>query len=637
MTDSASSQSPLRTFLITAIWLGTMTGLVEGFGLLVFQHINWERWGPMMHVSAEIFWISPIVDVLFFVVLALIARLFAAIWPATQVDRGLMYVLIYLAAYDWLTLTSRISHRACIILALGISAAVNRWASERELAVFFRKTVVWVLAAFCLVFMGIQGGSRLKESMAVGQLPAPVPGSPNVLVIVVDTLRADHVSSYGCNRPTTPEIDRLAREGTLFENAVATSSWSLPSHASLITGRYPFEHRLQAVEREPWLGWGNTSLAALPTAGEAVQKLGYRTGAFSANRTYFSADLGFGRGFLHFEDYFHSPADMFVRTLFGREFARIYLKRTDHSLPKRILRGLRLYSLLDQDAEGSGSFGGAFGIRKRADVVNREVLDWIDRDTRHPFFAFLNYFDVHDPYGGPRWGWQPRWPQGTEIDQYDNGASYVDEQIASLMQALQQRGLDKNLLVIVTSDHGEALGQHGQEKHGGALYWEQIRVPLIFWYPGHVPAAVRITPPLSNATIASTTMALLGGENPFPGSSIDAMSKAGANGEAFLPALSELAQNKYVAKLELNPGRYGPTALTGDMRSLVAGPWHLIQFKGETNQLYNWTNDPGEMSNQLGTPAGRSTSSEIESELKQLYQRPPSANAPPGQRAAPPQ
>ena len=125
------------------------------------------------------------------------------------------------------------------------------------------------------------------------------------------------------------------------------------------------------------LGWGDKGLGGFATLGEALQQKGYRTGAFSANRTYFSRDLGFGRGFIHFEDYFHSPADMFVRTLYGREFARIYLKRSDHSLVKRMLRKLGCTSLLDQDAEGSGSYGGAFGVRKRADVVNQEAMKWI--------------------------------------------------------------------------------------------------------------------------------------------------------------------------------------------------------------------------------------------------------------------
>src|ERR1700680_908557 len=103
-----------------------------------------------------------------------------------------------------------------------------------------------------------------------------------------------------------------------------------------------------------------------PTLGETLERRGHPTGAFSANRTYFSRDLGFGRGFVHFEDYFQSPSDAFVRTLYGREFARIYLKRSEHSLVKRTLRKHGLTSLRDQDAEGSGSYGGAFGVRKRA-------------------------------------------------------------------------------------------------------------------------------------------------------------------------------------------------------------------------------------------------------------------------------
>ncbi len=241
----------------------------------------------------------------------------------------------------------------------------------------------------------------MKE-MRWRHLPAAAPDAPNVLVIVVDTLRADHVSSYGYARPTTPNLDRMAQQGVRFDNAISPCSWSLPSHVSLLTGLYQFEHGVGSVQPEPWLGWGNKGMGGFPTLGEALERRGYRTGAFSANRTYFSRDLGFGRGFVHFEDYFQSASDAFVRTLYGREFARIYLKRSDHSLVKRTLRRLGFTSLLDQDAEGSGSYGGAFGVRKRADVVNQEVMEWIDRDRQRPFFAFLNYFDVHDPYGGPR-------------------------------------------------------------------------------------------------------------------------------------------------------------------------------------------------------------------------------------------
>ena len=152
-----------------------------------------------------------------------------------------------------------------------------------------------------------------------------------MLVIVIDTLRADHVSSYGYSRPTTPNLDRLAGEGVVFENAIAPSSWSLPSHVSLVTGRYLHDHKVGNVQPEPWLGWGKGGLGGFPTIGEALEQKGYRTAAFSANRTYFSHDLGFGRAFMHFEDYFNSVADCFVRTLYGREFARIYLIRSEKS------------------------------------------------------------------------------------------------------------------------------------------------------------------------------------------------------------------------------------------------------------------------------------------------------------------
>ena len=186
-----------------------------------------------------------------------------------------------------------------------------------------------MVAAWVLAFAGIQGGKWLQERNAVAHLPTAAAGAPNVLVIVVDTLRADHVSSYGYARPTTPNFDRMAQQGVLFDNAISPCSWSLPSHVSLLTGLYQFEHGIGNVQPEPWLGWGRKAWAASPLWERRWSNRGYRTGAFSANRTYFSASLGFGRGFHHFEDYFHSPSDMFVRTLYGREFARIYLKRTD--------------------------------------------------------------------------------------------------------------------------------------------------------------------------------------------------------------------------------------------------------------------------------------------------------------------
>jgi arylsulfatase A-like enzyme len=597
-----------------------VAGLVEGVGLLVFQRINWRSWGPMMHVSKEIIWISPLVDLLFFVVLVLLISLLAGAIRQLNPLRAVMSVLAFLTIYDWLTLTARLSHWSCALLALGVAAVFNRWFGKRESEILKRcqRATPRLIAAWVLAFVAIEGGGWIIERSAVARLPVASAASPNVLIIVVDTLRADHVSSYGYARQTSPEIDRIAKQGVQFENAIAPSSWSLPSHASLLTGRYPFEHGMQNVEPMPWLGWDKESLRGYPTLGEVLQKRGYRTGAFSANRVYFTSNVGLGRGFIHFEDYFYSPADSFVRTLFGREFARIYLSRSDKSLVRRTLRRLGFTSLLDRDTEGWEKNGGARGVRKRASVVNDELLRWIDTDIsqQHPFFAFLNYMDPHDPYGAPSSYPKPFWDHGTVTDQYDEGVSYADHYIGVLMQSLQQRGLANHTLVIITSDHGESLGEHGLHFHASALYWELIQVPLIIWYPGHVPAGLQIATPVTNTAIPSTIMEVLAGvpgETVFPGPTLSVLWK---NPHAALPwpdPLAELAQN------DINPEKAAvPTAADGAMQTLVTPDWQLIVHKNLGEQLYHWNADPGESHDLINTPEGQAQAAALKLELEAI-------------------
>jgi arylsulfatase A-like enzyme len=602
-----ASGASLSSIAQVTICFGAVVGLLEGVGLLAFQHINYARWGPMIHVSPEIIWISPIVDLIFFSLVSTLIWLVSRTIPRIPSLRAVILALSFLAVYDWLTLTGRLYQRACLLLAFGAAVATGRWLARHEIQAgrFWRKAAPWALSAVALAFIGVQGGKWWQERSAVAALPQAAPGAPNVLILVIDTLRADHVSAYGYSRPTTPNFDRLAQRGVLFENAISPSSWSLPSHVSLVTGRYLHDHKVGQVQAEPWLGWGKNSLGGFPTIGEALEQKGYRTGAFSANRTYFSHDLGFGRGFMHFEDYFCSLADSFVRTLYGREFARIYLVRSDKSLVKRILRRLGWTSLLDQDAEGSGSYGGAFGIRKHADVVNEDVLRWIDRDPHRPFFAFLNYFDVHDPYGGPRSYPQPAWPQVSDIDHYDDGVKYSDDCLGRLMTALEQRGLMNDTLIIVTSDHGESLGQHYLMTHGRALYWELIHVPLVISYPGHVPGAVRLARPVSNAALPVTIMEMLGDSHAsFPGPPLKALWSAGQAPPQMPDPISELAENKYPGKHDAQADRVIPTAATGPMKTVVTRQWQLIVHQLSGAQLYDWTRDPGETTDLAGTPDG---------------------------------
>jgi arylsulfatase A-like enzyme len=616
--EVAPTSAPLRSLFSIALWFGIIAGFGEGLGLLLFQRINWRQWARVMHVSKEILWISPVVDLGFFLLIALVVALASRISGRVPAIRVLVFLLVFLTAYDWLMLTGHFYRRAALLFALGVAVAFGRWFSKHESASVraWRRSAPWLAAALVVAIIGIQGGKWIAEKRAISNLPVAASGSPNILVIVVDTLRADHLSSYGYSRATSPNIDLLARNGVLFENAIAPSSWSLPSHASFVTGRAVHEHGMGNVQPMPWLGWGNAGLNGLPTLGEALQKQGYRTGAFSANRIYFTSNVGLGRGFIHFEDYFDRVGDCFVRTQFGREFARLYLNRSAKSKFTRAFQYFGLSAWLDKDSEGSGDYGGIYGIRKRAGEVNRETLRWVARDRQHPFFAFLNYLDVHFGYGGPARYPKPAWDKGTTIDEYDAGVKYTDDFIGRLIHGLDGLGVLKNTIVIITSDHGESLGDHGLSFHGAALYWELVHVPLIISYPeqsypGHVPQGVRVGQPVANAAIANTILSLVGQkENPFPGPSLAAL--WGPSAPESLPnVVSELPQtNTIVAADRAMQGKI-PIADDGWMTSVISPQWQLIRHEKLGNQIYNWKDDSRELTNMANTPPGRAAAAAL--------------------------
>jgi len=561
--------------------------------------------------------VSPLVDTCVFLLVAFGTWLVWHLVPRVPALRQLAFLLSFLAVYDWLSVTNRLDWRASPLLALGVAIAFSRWMRKNEARAigFWRRSWRWLVAAFLVTFAAIQGGKWLHERVLEARLPPAAPGSPNVLVIVIDTLRADHVSAYGYSRPTSPRIDHLAAQGILFENAIAPCSWSLPSHGSLVTGRYPFEHGLTNVQ--PWLGLGKNSLNGLPTLGEALQQRGYRTAAFSANRIYFTSNVGLGRGFLHFEDYFFSVGDSLIRTLYGKKLARLYFNRSEKSKVTRALRAVGLGAWLDKDSEGSGTYSGAFGIRKRASDVNHEVLRWIERDPNRPFFAFLNYLDVHYEYGGP-WDYpKPGWDRGTPVDEYDAGLVYADDYIGRLLLQLKQLGIIQNTIVIITSDHGESLGDHGLKFHGASLYWELIHVPLIISYPGHVPEGTKVSEPMSITAIPAMIFDLLGVKNQqvFPTFPLSAAMTNPTSGNWPDP-LSELAQTDIIVPQDRVVQGKVPIATDGDMEALVTSRWHLIVHSRQGAQLYDWRTDPAELHDLAQTPEGRAVAAELLSELQ---------------------
>lgn len=578
----AATTVSLREYWIVAIWFGMVAGLLDGAELLLFQRINWEQWGSILHVSKQILWIDPALNVAVFVTLSLIFAMTAQVIRVNLLPL-VTWTLTFVTIFDWLSAAGRLSSPARLLMALGLAAVFDRLLRvHRAKALrFWSKTSRWLLALWVLVFVVVRGGAWAYEHHVTASLPEASPGTPNVLIIVIDTLRADHLSSYGYGRTTTPNLDRIAQQGVLFENAMSTSSWTLPSHASILTGRYPSEHRMQDHSA---MRLGSPGLREFRTLGEGLQASGYRTGAFSSNYYFFTSTVGLAKGFIRFEDYFYSPEDAFVRT-FGC-FGEMHVSDCGYSF-------------------------------KRAPEVNSEALNWIGNgEHEHPFFAFLNYFGVHE---ADTRLWQhnrPVWGTGNEVDRYDSALAYTDAEIGKLFHELQKRGLTNNTVFLITSDHGQSLGQHHLFHHGSSLYLEQIHVPLIIWYPGHVPAGVRVAAPISNAAIAATVMNLTGKSNPFRGSGLSPFWSGNSLTFDYPNAISELSKKAILDDCDMPARTLVPTSVDGDMSSIVTPEWHLIEHQTLGKQLYNWKTDPGESRNLINTPEGSAVAGSLELEMQ---------------------
>ena len=439
-----------------------------------------------------------------------------------------------------------------------------------------RKAAPWLLGFTILILAVNQGGQWAGERLLTANLPETRTGSPNVILLVVDALRADHLSAYGYQRETSPFIDSIALTGTLFETAISPSSWTQPAHASLLTGRYVFEHQseLQPLGRQ------------FTTIGEVMQSLGYRTGGFSANTIFFTRRQGFGKGFLHFEDNFYSVADAFLNSsLFGYLF--------DHSIFQTILE-------IDNPP-----------TRRTAEQINRALLSWIDQDPQLPFFAFITYFDVHDPYLPPepyrsRYSNTPEagglinhyqeinYPTLTpeqlqsEIDAYDGAIAYMDAQVEDLFNELEARDLLSNTLVIITSDHGESLGEHNLYQHGGSLYIQEIHVPLVLWGSGNVKTGLRIETPVSTTSLPSTILALIQcQETWFPSPSLTMLMNREVDPAGWPDPISEVHQ--FMGTAMENPTTHGA------MKSVVDESMQYIIHEKFGEELYNWNEDRQEM------------------------------------------
>ncbi len=279
------------------------------------------------------------------------------------------------------------------------------------------------------------------------------PEQLSLILVTLDTTRADRLGAYGGHAVPTPNLDRIAREGAVFEEAVSQVPLTLPSHSSIMTGRYPATHgvRHNGIFR---LRESEVTLA------ERLKAAGFETAAFVAA---FVVNHGFG-----------------------------------------LEQGFDTYDDLPVD-RASGDHWQVYTAQRTADEVNARVFQWLDahRDVRRKFL-WIHYYDPHHPYAAPEKPGRTLAGSG-----YDREISYVDACFGDLLQRLRQDGLLDRSLLVVASDHGESLGEHGEAQHGMFLYEPDVHVPLLMRAPGLVPAGARVKHPVELIDIAPTVLRML--------------------------------------------------------------------------------------------------------------------------------
>ena len=294
----------------------------------------------------------------------------------------------------------------------------------------------------------------------------------NVMIVLVDCLRADHLGCYGYTRKTSPFLDHIARSGITFENCIAPSSWTVPSVVSLFTGVYPQQHGVNTL--------GTIIPEDLSMLQEIMEKNGVETAAFTTN-DFLRPQFGYAEGFSHYIDHYLEPE--FKEYLASRLFflnALLHFKNNFFYPFSVDPGGARWWSI------GFPPFNHE---KRSAGRVTDDVLQWIETHRDKPFYVYLHYMDVHSPYDATwyspfdREKYATQDERGKLINTYDGRIAYVDRQIKRIWEELVKLNVSENTLLIVTADHGEELYDHGGTGHCTTLYDELIRVPLIVINP----------------------------------------------------------------------------------------------------------------------------------------------------------
>jgi arylsulfatase A-like enzyme len=347
----------------------------------------------------------------------------------------------------------------------------------------------------------IRVAADMKPADVVPASPGELAGS-NLLVVTLDTTRADRIGCYGNDEIRTPAVDRLAREGVLFSQAVAPAPTTLPSHASVMTGLYPYHHgaRANGLYR---LDEEHVTLA------ETLSGAGYTTGAI-VSAFVLDSQFGIDQGFRDFDD----------------------------------------------DVGGDDDLG-AFEMPERAaDTTAKRAESWLRTHTEEKFFLWVHFYDPHFPYQAPK-------PFSDDYAvAYDAEIAFADFQLGRLLAVVDELGLTDNTLVVLAGDHGEGLGQHDEEAHACLIYESTMQVPLIMRCGQRLGGGVHISREVSLVDIAPTVLAMLGVEQPQGLDGVDLTQPDTGPRPIFLETLQGLADHGWAALLGVREGSmkyiYGP-------------------------------------------------------------------------------
>lgn len=473
---------------------------------------------------------------------------------------------------------------AGVLLLSWIACKFSTLPDTQRFNTSFRRLQVPAAVAISLSFCLMIDQAPFVADQPTGR-PKPAAGTPSVILVTLDTVRADHMSLYGYKRKTTPFLEEFSRGSTLYQNAVSSGAFTLPTHASLFTGLYPSWHG--AHYSPPEFPDGRPLDPSYLTLAEILSSQGFSTAAVAANRGFLSHNFGLAQGFGFYDN--RAPAQFLTASqpYFLRQGIR------------NLMTCFTVSANFDREA-------------LHAEEINASVFEQLEvlKSWESPFFLFINYMDAHWPYVPPAPfdtiypGKNPGFTLHDYLNlvgdvlalerplteeeirhlhsQYDGSIRYLDSQLARLFHQLKLLNLFENSLIIITSDHGEAFGDHNLMEHGVSVYQDQVHVPLIIKYPGQ-RLGQRVEGYVNSVDILPTVLEVVGLPPPPQVQGASLLQKESWKSR---PVVSEVYPRGFL--------RYWNARLNRIERAIFRDGFKLIRSTAGKREIYDLDSDPHE-------------------------------------------